>query len=213
MSDDLTNVRRLGEVARELKRNALLDAVMDLLAESSWREISMEKIALRAGFSRQTVYNEFGSRAGLEGAFVRREVDRFLDCFESVAAAPATGATKSLEAAMLALLSVTRSNPMVLAITRGGADELLALFTTRGRPVVTIASERLTGFFALEWPWLAEAEAAAIAETLVRLAISHGVLALDNDANTARAVAGLIGPSVEARRLQSQQPAAERSAS
>lgn len=213
MSNDLTNVGFLDQVARGPKRDALLNAATDLLTESSWHAISMERIALRAGVSRQTVYNEFGSRAGLEGALVRREVDRFLDRFESIAAAPAPNATKSLEAAMLDLLSATRGNSIVLAVTRGHADELLALFTTRGRPVVTIAAERLTGFFALEWPWLAEAEAAAIAETLVRLAISHGALALDNDANTARAVAGLIGTSVEARRLQSQPPAAERSAS
>lgn len=212
MSSNLTGVRRVSEVTREFKRNSLLDAATDLLAESSWRKISMEKIALRAGVSRQTVYNEFGSRAGLDEAFVRRAVDRFLDRFESVAAKPALSATESLEAAMLALLSATRSDPVVLAITRGDADELLALFTTRGRSVVAFATERLSNFFAWQWPWLGETEVAAIGETLVRLAISHGALAIENDPNTARAVAGLIGPSVTARRLQAQPPEAERSA-
>ncbi|MFJ4874720.1 TetR/AcrR family transcriptional regulator [Streptomyces sp. NPDC088745] len=59
-------------------REALLDAACTSLAARSWTAVRMVDVAAAAGVSRQTLYNEFGSKEGLARALVRREADGFL---------------------------------------------------------------------------------------------------------------------------------------
>jgi AcrR family transcriptional regulator len=53
------------QAARDLTRARILDAVRQLLADDSTRDLSMEAVARRADVSRLTIYYQFGSRAGL----------------------------------------------------------------------------------------------------------------------------------------------------
>src|ERR1044072_3894845 len=46
-------------------RRALLDATRELLEEPGAANVGLERIASRAGYSRQGIYRHFGSRAGL----------------------------------------------------------------------------------------------------------------------------------------------------
>ncbi len=59
-------------------RESLLDAAYAALARRSWSAVRMVDVALAAGVSRQTLYNEFGSKDGLARALVRREADGYL---------------------------------------------------------------------------------------------------------------------------------------
>ncbi|MGW6744570.1 TetR/AcrR family transcriptional regulator [Streptomyces sp. NPDC055025] len=59
-------------------REALLDAGLSALARLPWSAVRMVDVASAAGLSRQTLYNEFGSKDGLARALVRREVDLYL---------------------------------------------------------------------------------------------------------------------------------------
>ncbi|MHB9859195.1 TetR/AcrR family transcriptional regulator [Streptomyces sp. YIM S03343] len=59
-------------------RESLLDAAYSALARRSWSTIRMVDVAAVAGVSRQTLYNEFGSKEGLARALVRREADSYL---------------------------------------------------------------------------------------------------------------------------------------
>ncbi|MFF5564586.1 TetR/AcrR family transcriptional regulator [Streptomyces sp. NPDC012623] len=59
-------------------REALLDAAFSALAEAPWSTVRMVDVASAAGLSRQTLYNEFGSKDGLARALLRREADRYL---------------------------------------------------------------------------------------------------------------------------------------
>jgi AcrR family transcriptional regulator len=49
-------------------RQQVLDAVRELLQEGSFHESTVEQVAARAGVSRATVYQQFGSRLGLVDA-------------------------------------------------------------------------------------------------------------------------------------------------
>ncbi|WP_439848975.1 TetR/AcrR family transcriptional regulator [Streptomyces griseus] len=53
-------------------RQALLDAALRALDEEPWRAVRMVDVAALAGVSRQTLYNEFGTKRGLAGALLRR---------------------------------------------------------------------------------------------------------------------------------------------
>ncbi|MFI6049448.1 TetR/AcrR family transcriptional regulator [Streptomyces violascens] len=59
-------------------RESLLDAALSALAELPWSGVRMVDVASAAGVSRQTLYNEFGSKDGLARALVRREADVYL---------------------------------------------------------------------------------------------------------------------------------------
>ncbi|ODA74485.1 Bacterial regulatory protein, tetR family [Streptomyces sp. AVP053U2] len=59
-------------------RESLLDAAHTALARRPWSAVRMVDVAATAGVSRQTLYNEFGSKDGLARALVRREADGYL---------------------------------------------------------------------------------------------------------------------------------------
>ncbi|MFF5500626.1 TetR/AcrR family transcriptional regulator [Streptomyces roseolus] len=60
-------------------REALLDAALAALSRQPWSAVRMADLAVAARVSRQTLYNEFGSKEGLARALVRREADSYLD--------------------------------------------------------------------------------------------------------------------------------------
>ncbi|SDK91292.1 TetR/AcrR family transcriptional regulator [Streptomyces indicus] len=59
-------------------RESLLDAAYTALQRKPWPTVRMVDVAAVAGVSRQTLYNEFGSKDGLARALVRRETDAYL---------------------------------------------------------------------------------------------------------------------------------------
>ncbi|MER6994131.1 TetR/AcrR family transcriptional regulator [Streptomyces sp. NPDC000410] len=59
-------------------RESLLNAALAALSGLPWSAVRMVDVASAAGVSRQTLYNEFGSKDGLARALVRREVDAYL---------------------------------------------------------------------------------------------------------------------------------------
>jgi AcrR family transcriptional regulator len=70
-------------------RESLLDAADAALARKPWSRIRMVDVAAAAGVSRQTLYNEFGSKEGLARALVRRETDAYLAGVDRALALPA----------------------------------------------------------------------------------------------------------------------------
>lgn len=62
-------------------REALLEAAREAVEQRPWPVVRMVEVAAAAGVSRQTLYNEFGDKAGLGSALVERQVSRFLDGF------------------------------------------------------------------------------------------------------------------------------------
>jgi AcrR family transcriptional regulator len=59
-------------------REALLDSAHSALAALPWAAVRMVDVAAGAGVSRQTLYNEFGSKDGLARALIRRAADGYL---------------------------------------------------------------------------------------------------------------------------------------
>ncbi|MFI1222356.1 MULTISPECIES: TetR/AcrR family transcriptional regulator [unclassified Streptomyces] len=70
-------------------RQALLDAAQRALADRPWRAVRMIDVATLAGVSRQTLYNEFGTKGGLAGALLRRAADGYLAGVDRALTAPA----------------------------------------------------------------------------------------------------------------------------
>jgi AcrR family transcriptional regulator len=184
--------------ARELLHNTLLDAACAELRDRRWSDITMADIAHGAGVSRQTLYNEFGSRDEFAQALVTREADRFLDAVEQAVRAHLDDPAAALAAAFDVFLAAAAENPMVRTIVGGdGAEQLLALFTTQGKPLVDRAVERVTAVLLSGWPLLDPGDAELLSECLVRLAISYAALPKGPASMTASSVARLLGPYIE----------------
>ena len=67
------------EKGREsLSRDRVLDTALMLFLEHGYGNLSMEAIAKDARVSLRTIYSQFGSKAGLFGALIRRCSDQFV---------------------------------------------------------------------------------------------------------------------------------------
>ncbi|MBJ7458616.1 MAG: TetR family transcriptional regulator [Thermoleophilaceae bacterium] len=187
------------EAARDLLRASLLDAAGELMQEAPWSEISMAAIATQAGVSRQTLYNEFGSRDVFAQTFALRAADRFLLEVEEAFTAYPEDPHRALEFGFKRFLELAQSDPMVrhIVLRNPGADELLSLFTTRGGPVVELATQRLADRMTATWPQAAPESATTLAEGLVRLGISHAGLPTADPDDAAREVLALLAPFVD----------------
>jgi AcrR family transcriptional regulator len=183
--------------ARELLRDTLLDAALDRLAVDPWAEVTMADVAAGAGVSRQTIYNQFGSRDELAQALVMREAERFGDAIEQILNAHLDDPNAALAAAVDLFLTAAARNALVRAVASGAADEMLALVTTQGRPVVEHASERLADAIHARWPQAGRHDCELLAECLVRLAISYVTLPAGSPEDTSAAIAELLGPYVD----------------
>jgi AcrR family transcriptional regulator len=191
--------RSFADASRELLRDRVLDAVGELAAARPWSEVTMAEVALAAGVSRQTLYNAFGSRQEMAQAYVIREGDRFVAAVESAIREAAPDAREALRAAVEIFLTAAETHPVIRAVVASeSGDELLPLLTTRGGPLVGEVTDRLSEILVENWPGLPLAEAGVISDCLTRLAISHAALPAGRPERTARAIATVLGPYLDA---------------
>jgi AcrR family transcriptional regulator len=183
---------------RQLLRDRLLDAGRDQLGERTWARVTMAEIAAAAGVSRQTLYNEFGTRDEFAQALVIREGSRFLDAVEEAIDENADDPLAALRAALERFLAIAREDPFVrLLLGDDGTGGMLPLLTTQSRPVVEWATGRLVGAMRAHWPGVAERDLQDLADTVVRLAISHVAAPRQTPGRTAASITRLLGPSIE----------------
>ncbi|MEV6180639.1 TetR/AcrR family transcriptional regulator [Streptomyces sp. NPDC052015] len=117
-------------------RESLLDAAFTALARRPWAAVRMVDVAASAGVSRQTLYNEFGSKDGLARALVRREADGYLAGVERVLAQHGD-ARERLTAAAEWTTSAARGNVLVRAMLTGCWSERLPSPTLSAVPSST----------------------------------------------------------------------------
>src|SRR5689334_24283363 len=172
--------------ARTLLRDTVLDAVDELIRARGWSATTMSDVAAAAGVSRQTLYNEFGSRPARVEAYVGREIEALIGQVTAAVRANAADAHRALRAAFTLFLKLASDEPVVqLIVNDAEGGELHRLLTTLGQQ---LASERMAGLIPEVWPQVAPADARLLAEALVRLAISHALLPSQDPALVARGI-------------------------
>src|SRR6266540_3915602 len=125
----------------------MVDAARELTIANGWDGVRMADVAARVGVSRQTVYNEFTTKAGLAEALAQREVARFVGDVRAHLFAHGDDVPAGAHAAILHVLREAAGNPLIKAIltsARGGADPLLPFLTTRAELVLTASTAVLT---------------------------------------------------------------------
>lgn len=161
-------------------RDALLDAAYDAATSGDWARTRMADVARSAGVSRQTLYNEFGTKDALAQALALREVERFLDGTQRILdEAHPDDPISAVAAAALSTLQRAADNPLLKAALVDDTSGLLAFLTTRGDPVIAAARASFETYYAEHWPDLPRDAIRLAAETLTRLTLSYLVLPAD----------------------------------
>ncbi len=185
----------LAQATRLLVRERVLDAVDVCLLHHPWATVSMAAVARGAGVSRQTVYNEFGSRRTLVEAYVLREIEALIAGVEDAVRASHDDARGAMHAAFGLFLKLASDEPLVQVIVADAeGGELIRLLTGLGRQVAT---DRIGRLIVEVWPQVSVADAGLVAESMARLAISHALLPTSDPEDTAAAVTRLVGPFID----------------
>jgi len=186
------------QAARQLLRETLFAAARDELQRRAWSRVTMADIASAAGVSRQTLYKEFGSRDEFAQAFVIHEGERFLDGVEAAVREHLDDPRAAVGAALEVFLRSAGEDPLVrVLLSDDGTGGMLPFVTTQGMPVVQWATARLAAVMEEGWPEAPADKARLLAETLVRLAISHITAPIDPPETTAARTGELLGPFID----------------
>ncbi|MBA3283364.1 MAG: TetR/AcrR family transcriptional regulator [Acidimicrobiia bacterium] len=151
----------------------ILDASYQQLLAFGLRRTSVEDIAQRAGVARITVYRRFGGRDELIRAVLLREGRRVFAIVDA-AVAGIDDADEQLVEGFVAILSATRSHPLLQRLLETEADATITSLTTHGAPVMALGREFLAGHLlrAQRNGRLEPFDVRVVAEILVRLTLS-----------------------------------------
>ena len=185
-----------------LLRDSILDGMRDLLMTRDWSSITLAHVAKGAGISRQTIYNEFGSRQGLAQAYALRLADRLVDQIHDAIEGNVGDVYAAFLQGFRAFFTESAADPLVISLLTGEAKpDLLQLITTDSGPILTRCSERLTSTFIDSWVHASEEDAGVLARAIVRLAMSYVSMPPEADHLTtdtvARDLARLMTPFAE----------------
>ncbi|WP_445161712.1 TetR family transcriptional regulator AlkX [Mycobacterium sp. Dal123C01] len=186
------------EASRALLRDSVLDAMRDLLLTRDWSAITLSDVARVAGISRQTIYNEFGSRQGLAQGYALRLADRLVDAIHAALDANVGNIYEAFLAGFRSFFAESASDPLVISLLSGVAKpDLLQLITTDSAPIITRASARLSVALTQTWVATSDEDAGVLARAIVRLALSYVSMPPEADHDVARDLARLMTPFAE----------------
>ncbi len=122
-------------------RDRLIAEAAELIRQGGWQTLTMGKLADRVGVSRQTVYNEIGSKQQLAEAVVMQELGVFLAQVDEAFLQNPDDLVAAVRSASRTLLETAEENPLLVSIlTRSNETaDLLALITTQAAPLIEAA--------------------------------------------------------------------------
>jgi AcrR family transcriptional regulator len=155
-------------------RDRVVDAAIAITVQDGWSSVTMARIADAVGVSRQTVYNEVGSKPDLAQAVVLDELDRVLAVVQRAFEAHPRDLRAGVRTAVRGVLEHGADNALVHAIVAGthGADtDLLPLLTTSSAPLLEAAVEVVAARLAAYRPGSRDVPRAS--DLVVRVVLSH----------------------------------------
>ncbi|MFP5334734.1 MAG: TetR family transcriptional regulator [Actinomycetes bacterium] len=160
---------------RPLQQRIVAQAV-ELTVRDGWSSVTMGRLADAVGVSRQTVYNEIGSKPALAEAMVARELEQFLAAVRRAFDAHPDDLVEAVRAAARGVLQLARDNALLQAIasaSHGAASDLLPLLTTHSGSLLVAAEDVVRERVAAYAVPLDGAQAAVVVDAVVRLVLSH----------------------------------------
>lgn len=171
-------------------------AAAELTLEVGWAGVTMGKLADRVGVSRQTVYNEVGSKPQLAEEMVLAELAKFLAVVDAAFDDHPSDLVEAIRAASRSVLELARDNALLQAVVSrsyGAETELLPLLTTRNDALVLAATQAVHARVAAYRIDIDDRHLDAAIDMVVRLVLSHVVHPIGEPAETADDIAWISG--------------------
>ena len=186
------------EASRALLRESILDGMREMLLAKDWSSITLSDVARAAGISRQTIYNEFGSRQGLAESYALRLADRLVGAVVQAIDDNVGDVHAAFLQGFRMFFTESASDPLVISLLTGVAKpDLLQIITIGSAPIITHCSQRLTDAFINSWVQTTEEDAGVLARAIVRLAMSYVSMPPEADHDVAADLARLMTPFAE----------------
>jgi len=173
-------------------RDRLCDAATRVIADEGWARVTMARLADEVGVSRQTVYNEVGTKNDLAEAVVLRELDRFLAGVVRSFDENPDDLVQAIRDSARRVLKYAQNNALLHAVvsaTHGADTELLPLLTTHAESLLVAAKAVVRDRIAAYRIDLAADRLDAVIDMVVRLVLSHVMQPSADPANTADDIA------------------------
>lgn len=173
-------------------RERIVDSAVRLTTLDGWAQVTMARVADDVGVSRQTVYNEMGTKPALAEAMILHELDRFLGVVTVAFDAHPDDLVAAIRAASRDVLELAQDNLLLHAVvsaTHGADTELLPLLTTHAESLLAAAKivigERLTPYDV----GLDARHLDAAIDMVVRVVLSHVMQPSGSPADTSEDIA------------------------
>ncbi len=176
-------------------------AAAGLTLEVGWAGVTMGKLADRVGVSRQTVYNEVGSKPQLAEEMVLAELATFLAVVDAAFDREPGDLVEAIRSASRGVLELARSNALLQAVVSasyGAETELLPLLTTRNDALVLTATQAVRARVTAYDVRIDERHLDAAIDMVVRLVLSHVVHPIGDPAATADDIAWISSRTLRA---------------
>lgn len=188
-------------------RERLLDAAQAVIERSGWASLTMAGIAGVAGVSRQTVYNEFGTKHGLAEQLTLRELQRFLGVVRERMESE-TSIVDGIRAACEGTLLLGEESLLIRTIVGTAVadqdNDFLALLTTESGEIVDAAITVVVQAIDELYPPtpLSEAEVRVAVESVVRLVLSALTRPSKPPPEAATDIAWIVGLALDGAALR-----------
>ena len=183
-------------------RERVIEAAVTLTTDVGWAQVTMARLAEVVGVSRQTVYNEVGSKPLLAEAMILRELERFLDLVSVAFDAHPADLVAAIREASRSVLEESQDNLLLKAIvsaTHGADTELLPLLTTHAGALLSTAKAVVFQRVVPYGVRLSAGELEAAIDMVVRVVLSHVMQPSASPAKTADDIAWIAARVLRAR--------------
>lgn len=184
--------------ASTLLRATALDALSALLLRQSWKSVTMSEVAKEAGLSRQTIYNEFGSRRGVAESYAIRLTDQLVSVVDDGLYTCVGDIRLALGRGLAAFFAVSERDPLVRSLREEDASaDLLRLITVHSTQLVERAADHLSATFQRCWVQAPKRQADILSTSIVQMALAYVSRPPTDAAQTATDIADLLAPYIE----------------
>ncbi|MDX8141939.1 TetR family transcriptional regulator [Lentzea sp. BCCO 10_0061] len=182
------------------RRQPIIEAAIEMTARDGWAAVTMTRLAEQVGVSRQTVYNEIGSKNSLADAMLAHELGRFLAVIGAAFDRHADDLVEAIYDAVRDVLDLARDNLLVRAIasaTHGADTELVPLLTTHAETLLIEVKTMLAARVESYRPGLTGEQIEVLIDLMTRTVLSHVVQPTGTPASTADGLAWLASRVLE----------------
>jgi AcrR family transcriptional regulator len=182
--------------AAQTTHERIVAAAAELTLAVGWAGVTMSKLADRVGVSRQTVYNEVGSKAQLAEEMVLAELAKFLAVVDRAFDEQPDDLVEAIRGASRGVFELARRNALLQAVVSasyGAETELLPLLTTRNDALLLVATKNVQERVSAYSIALDDHRLDAAIDMVVRLVLSHVVHPVGEPASIADDIAWIAG--------------------